>query len=83
MFNSNNSIGTAEPGDVGGGGEEGRRRRGEGRRRRGEGRRRRGARQKYALAEVRIKNIRERKRKRSLPIKAIGQIATSSNVQVT
>ena len=80
MFNSNNSIGTAEPGDVGG---EGRRRRGEGRRRRGEGRRRRGARQKYALAEVRIKNIRERKRKRSLPIKAIGQIATSSNVQVT
>ena len=69
MFNSNNSIGTAEPGDVGGGGEE--------------GRRRRGARQKYALAEVRIKNIRERKRKRSLPIKAIGQIATSSNVQVT
>ena len=69
MFNSNNSIGTAEPGDVGGG--------------RGEGRRRRGARQKYALAEVRIKNIRERKRKRSLPIKAISQIATSSNVQVT
>ena len=60
-----------------GGGEEGRRR-GEGRRRRGEGRRRRGARQKYASAEVRIKNIRERKRKRSLPIKAIGQIATSS-----
>ena len=66
MFNSNNSIGTAEPGDVG-----------------GEGSRRRGARQKYALEAVRIKNIRERKRKRSLPIKAIGQIATSSNVQVT
>ena len=37
MFNSNNSIGTAEPGDVGGGGEEGRRRRGEGRRGRGGG----------------------------------------------
>ena len=99
MFNSNNSKGKAETGDVGGegrrgaggggrgggeeeegGGEEGKRRRGEGRRRR---RRRRGARQKYASAEVRIKNIRERKRKRSLPIKAIGQIATSSNVQVT
>ena len=84
MFNSNNSIGTAEPGDVGGG--EGRRGGGGGRRGGGgggKGRRRRGARQKYALAEVRIKNIRERKRKRSLPIKAIGQIATSSNVQVT
>ena len=101
MFNSNNSKGKAETGDVGGGegrraaggggrgggeeeeggGEEGKRRRGEGRRRRR--RRRRGARQKYASAEVRIKNIRERKRKRSLPIKAIGQIATSSNVQVT
>ena len=83
MFNSNNSIGTAEPGDVGG---EGRRGGGGGRRGGGgggKGRRRRGARQKYALAEVRIKNIRERKRKRSLPIKAIGQIATSSNVQVT
>ena len=42
MFNSNNSIGTAEPGDEGGGRGEGRRRRGEGRRRREEGRRRRG-----------------------------------------
>ena len=94
MFNSNNSIGTAEPGDVGGegGGEEeeggggGEEEEGggeEGRRRWGEGRRRRGARQKYASAEVRIKNIRERKRKRSLPIKAISQIATSPNTQVT
>ena len=76
MFNSNNSIGTAEPGDEGGegGGEE---------EEEGGGEEEEGARQKYALAEVRIKNIRERKRKRSLPIKAIGQIATSSNVQVT
>ena len=32
MFNSNNSKGKAETGDVGGGGEEGSRRRGEGRR---------------------------------------------------
>ena len=47
MFNSNNSKGKAETGDVAGGGEEGSRRRGEGRRgggeegsrRRGEGRR--------------------------------------------
>ena len=92
MFNSNNSKGKAETGDVAGGGEEGSRRRGEGRRGAGGGGRGggeeeegggEGARQKYASAEVRIKNIRERKRKRSLPIKAIGQIATSSNVQVT
>ena len=41
-----------------------------------------GARQKFALVMVRTKNKGERKRKRSLSIKAIGQIATSPNTQV-
>ena len=84
MFNSNNSIGTAEPWDEGGegGGEEEEEGGGE-EEEEGGGEEEEGARQKYALAEVRIKNIRERKRKRSLPIKAISQIATSPNTQVT
>ena len=41
------------------------------------------ARQKFALVKVRTKNKGERKRKRSLSIKAIGQIATSPNTPVT
>ena len=40
-------------------------------------------RQKFALVKVRIKNKGERKRKRSLSIKAISQIAASPNTPVT
>ena len=43
----------------------------------------RGARQKSALVKVRTKNKGERKRKRSLSIKAIGKIAASPNTPVT